>query len=120
MCTDDIFKAQKKKKEMLKKDKVACKTAEEIEKKALGAILETLEVDPQKKFTGSKLCLLSSFYGVKKKKHSKNVVEARSDFRWFKIGRFITNVRLSTGFNTVYHVYHVLFCGTIFDSDTSF
>ena len=53
MCTDDIFRAMelkacREKREVLKKDKAACKSAEDVEKKAL-AILGTL--DANKKLT---------------------------------------------------------------------
>ena len=85
MCTDNIFKAMelkacRAKREMLKKDKAPCKSAEDVDKKAL-AILEILEANTGKKLTGTKLQMMLLFCGVKKKKHGKNVAEMRAKYK---------------------------------------
>ena len=71
MYTDDIFKALelkhcREKREMLKKDNVACKAAEVIEKDTL-VVLEDVGANPEKKLKKVKLQSLLLFYGVEKK-----------------------------------------------------
>ena len=77
------LKARREKREMLKKDKAIRVAAEKVEKEAL-AILATKPGDTaDKKFTGSQLKILLSFYGVKKNQ-GKNVAEMRAKYKELK------------------------------------